>query len=73
MTPAQLEKTLLQYTKGLSKEALLEILDFVQFVRQKEFKKSPDNIKSELTRLNESQTSHLEDEFEDYRKIYPVE
>ena len=72
MTGAQLEKTLLEYTKGLPKEAMQEILDFVQFIRQKHMKKK-DSIKAELTRLGQSQTAHLEEEFKDYRKLYPVE
>ncbi len=72
MTVAQLEKTLLAYTKGLPKEAIREILDFVQFIRQQRMS-NKDSIKAELTRLNHSQAAHLEKEFKDYRKLYPVE
>ena len=70
MTSGQLEKAVLEYTKGLPKEALKEILDFIQFIRQK---KSPDSLTSELTQLNSSQTQHLEEEFQDYRQLYPSE
>jgi hypothetical protein len=73
MTLAQLEKTLLEYTKGLPKEALQEILDFVQFIRQKNLKQSADSIQTELSALSKSQAIHLEKEFEDYRKLYPLE
>ena len=70
MTTGQLEKAVLEYTKGLPKEALKEILDFIQFIRQK---KSSDNLTSELTRLNSLQIQHLEEEFQDYRQLYPSE
>jgi len=70
MTTRQLEKAVLEYSKGLPKEALKEILDFIQFIRQK---KSPDNVTSELTRLDSSQAIHLEEEFKDYRQLYPSE
>jgi len=72
MTPAQLEKALLEYTKGLPKEAMREILDFVQLIRQRGMK-NRNSIRAELTRLNQSQAAHLEKEFKDYRKLYPLE
>ena len=70
MTTAQLEKAVLEYTKGLPKETLKEILDFIRFIR---LKKSPDNLSSELSHLNSSQTRHLEEEFKDYKQLYPSE
>ncbi|HET8865550.1 MAG TPA: hypothetical protein VFM80_07615 [Gracilimonas sp.] len=73
MTTSQLEKELIKYTKGLPKEALKEILEFAQFVRQKRIKKSADSISGELSSLSDSQTAHLEEEFNDYKKLYPSE
>ncbi|PSR06222.1 MAG: hypothetical protein BRD49_01610 [Bacteroidetes bacterium SW_10_40_5] len=73
MTTNQLEKELLKNTKGLPKEALEEIIDFVQFVRQKKFKNTNDNISAELKSLSTSQTEHLDQEFKDYKKLYPRE
>jgi len=70
MTTRQFEKAALEYTKDLPEEALKEILDFIQFIRQKN---SPDNLTSDLTQLNFSQTQHLEDEFKDYKQLYPSE
>jgi len=70
MTTRQLEKAVLEYTKGLPEDALKEILDFIQFIRQK---KSPDNLTSDLTQLNFSETQHLEDEFKGYKQLYPSE
>lgn len=73
MTSTQLEKQLLKYTKGLSKDALSEIIDFILFVRKKRMKESPDNISSELTKLDTSQLKHLEEEFKNYKQLYPNE
>jgi serine/threonine protein phosphatase PrpC len=73
MTTDQLEEELLKNTKGLPKEALEEIIDFIQFVRKKKLKDANDNISTELTSLSASQTEHLEQEFKDYKKLYPRE
>jgi len=73
MNTTHLEKELLRYTKGLSKEALQEVIDFVQFLRKKKSKKTSNNLTEELTKLGESQTSHLEEEFANYKKLYPSE
>lgn len=73
MTSIQLEKKLLAYTKGLPKETLQEIIDFIQFVRQKRTKKPIDNITAELSLLDYSQKVHLEEEFKDYKQLYPSE
>lgn len=73
MNATQLEKELLRYTKGLPKDALQEILDFIQFIRQKRIKGPTDDIAAELSSLDHAQAVHLEDEFKDYKKLYPVE
>ncbi len=73
MTNKQLEKELLKNTKGLPKEALEEIIDFIQFVRQKTLKDTNDNISAALSSLSTSQTEHLEQEFKGYKKLYPRE
>lgn len=74
MTTAQLEKKLLNYTKGLPKETLQEVIDFIQFLKHKQKKKSADDdLTAELALLNDGQTAHLEKEFEDYKRLYPSE
>lgn len=73
MTTGELEEELLRYTKGLPKETLQEIIDFVQFVRQKRLRKTADNITAELSLLNSTQITHLEEEFKDYKQRYPSE
>lgn len=73
MSITQLEKKLLKSTKGLPEGALQEVIDFVQFLRSKRSKKPLDNITAELSDLSSSETEHLEEEFKDYKKIYPSE
>ena len=73
MASIQLEKKLLAYTKGLPKEAIQEIIDFIQFVHQKNTKTPIDNITAELSSLDLSQKVHLEEEFKDYKQLYPSE
>lgn len=73
MNTTQLENELLRYTKGLSKEALREVIDFVLFLRQKRLKSSTNNLTQDLSIMNEEQTEHLEKEFKDYKKLYPSE
>lgn len=71
MNTARIEKLIIKNTKGLPTEALLEILDFVQFIRGR--KKSFDNLNNELSLLNETEISHLEEEFKNYKELYPRE
>ena len=73
MNTTQLENELLRYTKGLSKEALREVIDFVQFLRQKRLKSSSNSLTQDLSIMSSEQTVHLEEEFKDYKKLYPSE
>jgi len=72
MTTSQIEKTLCNYTKGLPKDALQEVLDFVQFIRQRTLKYSGKSPKKKSF-LNASQTLHMEEEFKNYKLLYPSE
>jgi hypothetical protein len=74
----QIEKLILQETKGLPPHALNEILDFIQFIKEKKLKKNRDdmyksNLDLELNLLDKKELSHLEEEFKDYKEIYPRE
>lgn len=69
----QLEKELIKYSKGLPEDVLQEILDFIQFVRHKRLKKTDDSITADLSELNLSQTTHVEEEFKDYKQMFPGE
>ncbi len=73
MKTTDLQNNILQNIKDLPLEALQEILDFVQFIRQKRIQVYPaDNISFDLSQLNESELQHLEGEFINYKEIYPV-
>lgn len=73
MNTSQLQDELLRHTKGLSSEALHEVIDFVQFLRHKHLKSKLDNLSQEISLMSADQTAHLEKEFEDYKKLYPSE
>lgn len=75
MTKASLEKMILEETKNLSSETLHEILDFIKFKKLKTLgKKSFEkNIGTELSDLNEMSLIHLEEEFSNYKELYPRE
>ena len=74
----QTEKTILKETKGLPPYALNEILDFIQFIKEKKIKKKgvdifKDSLNLELSLLDKKELAHLEEEFKDYKEIYPRE
>lgn len=78
MSKAIIEKMIIEETKNLSSEALNEILDFIQFIKAKKFKKLSEktfekDIKMNLNELNTVSLMHLEDEFENYKEKYPHE
>lgn len=74
----QIEKLILKETRELPHYALNEILDFIQFIKEKKLKKKredifKDSLSLELSLLNKKESSHLEEEFKDYKEIYPRE
>ena len=73
----EMEKTILEESKGLSISALREILDFVRFIKSKrmnEGRMEPiDNVKRELSKLDKASLAHLEADFKDYKELYPYE
>jgi len=72
MSATQIEKLIVQNSKGLPAEILQEILDFIEFLK---FKKSgiiTDSVQSGLSEFNSSEIKYLEEEFNDYKTLYPV-
>jgi hypothetical protein len=74
------EQMILNGIKGLSPEALEEIIDFVYFIRRKTF--SPGDFEEEmqstlsqeaLIQFNKAEEQHLIEEFADYAERYPRE
>ena len=70
-----IEKLILKETKGLPPFALDEVLDFILFIKEKKLKKDDDTFKSslesELSLLDHKEMAHLEEEFKDYKELYP--
>ena len=73
-----LQKTIIRGLQGLPESSLLDIAEYIFFVRQKAL--YPNNfqmqfeeamLKEELSALEASEAAHLEDEFKDYKTNYP--
>ncbi|MFN3848357.1 MAG: hypothetical protein ACK4NY_02960 [Spirosomataceae bacterium] len=71
------EQVIIQGIKGLPKQYLSEVADFVLFIRQKSLQKKDfydlEAIQKDMSLLNERELSHLEDEFKDFDKDFPKE
>ena len=70
MTKALLEKQIVEEAKKLPAETLQEVLDFIKTKKQKTFEK---NIEVELSDLDDMSLVHLEEEFLNYKELYPRE
>ena len=72
-----IEKLILEETKGLPPVALNEVLNFILFIKEKKLKKGDDtfksNLESDLSLLDHKEMVHLEEEFKDYKELYPRE
>jgi len=78
MSKAILEKIILEETKDLPLETLNEVIDFIQFIKTKKLKNIVEksfekNINTKLTELTQLYLVHLEEEFANYKEIYPHE
>ena len=78
MSNVSLEKKIIDETKNLSTETLMEILDFIQFLKIKNQRpKNQDSyiskVSDELSAKEQYSLKHLEDEFQNYREKYPHE
>ncbi len=80
MTEQVSQQMIIDGIQTLPQEALVEIADFVYFIRQKfihpqSFKNQIRDslLRTELHSLSKAETTHLEKEFADYEKLYPHE
>ena len=78
MSKVLIEKMIIEETKDLSFETLNEILDFIQFLKTKKFvnlreKSFEKKINNDLSELNKVSLIHLEEEFLNYKELYPHE
>lgn len=74
MTKNDLAKLILRESKDLPVESLKEILDFIQFLKSKKYRRKKSfekKIQTELDNLNKNSLIHLEEEFSNYREQYP--
>lgn len=74
MNQTSYEQIIVAGIRRLSPERVREVADFVLFLRQRE--ENGENeyqqlIEADLAELGESELKHLEEEFEDYDKLYP--
>ena len=68
MNAQQIEQKILQHTRDLPEKAQLEILDFVLFLWNKN-----KSMKADLSSLNKTELDHLEEEFKNYKELFPYE
>ena len=72
-----IEKLILKETKGLPPFALNEVLDFILFIKEKKLKKKnysfSSDLESELSLVDHKEMIHLEEEFRDYKELFPRE
>ena len=80
MTTQDYEELIVEGIKGLSPEVLVEIADFIYFIRKRSlqpqaFEAELQNalLGAELRQLSRDEESHLEKEFENYEQLYPKE
>jgi hypothetical protein len=73
MNATQIENQIIQNSKGLPADILQEILDFIQFLKFKKAVLPGDSVQTGLSQLDASEITHLEEEFMDYKTIYPHE
>ena len=74
------QQLILEGIKDLPPEVLVEIVDFIYFVRKRTLqpqafaeKVYPALLDAELRQLSRAEEAHLEDEFKDYDRLYPHE
>ena len=73
MNASQIENQIIQNSKGLPADILQEILDFIQFLKIKRAGIITDSVQKGLSEFNSSEVEHLEEEFTDYKTLYPRE
>ena len=80
MTAQSYQQLIIEGIEGLPPEILAEITDFIYFVRKRTlqshtFEEELQNslLKVELRQLSRDEEAHLEQEFENYDKYYPLE
>jgi hypothetical protein len=70
MTDNNIPEIILEETKHLPDDLLKEVLDFILFLKTKSHTSTDAQV---LSSLQQNELTHLEDEFENYKLLYPNE
>lgn len=73
MAVTQFQQQILETTKGLPDELMREVIDFIEFLKQKKATYSNKRISIELSASNSFEEQHLMEEFADYNAEFPKE
>jgi hypothetical protein len=80
MTAQDYQQLIVEGLDGLPPDALAEIADFVLFIRKRAMRPEAFQeemrdvlLRAELKQLSRDEASHVEEEFEDYDRLYPRE
>jgi len=80
MTQPTYQQLILEGIQGLPPETLVEIVDFIYFVRKRTLQPHAFEeeihqalLNAELRQLSRDEEAHVEAEFQDYDRLYPRE
>ena len=71
MSKTELQNEIVKTTEELPEALVKEILDFAEFLLNKQSQISSESLKSDIALMSRSEVSHLESEFELYKTLYP--
>lgn len=73
MDKAALIRHIQQTVKKLPEDKMCEVADFADYLLHKASARQESDVSRRLSELDQASLNHLEDEFRDYRKLYPHE
>jgi hypothetical protein len=73
MIDNKIPEIILEETKNLPEDLLREVLDFILFLKNKTNISSSNTPQSALYKMQQDELTHLEEEFENYKTLYPNE
>jgi hypothetical protein len=71
MSKTELQNEIVKTTEELPEALVKEILDFAEFLLNKQSQIPAASLAADLTTMTKSEVSHLESEFENYKTLYP--
>lgn len=71
MSKTELQNEIVKTTEELPEALVKEILDFAEFLLNKQSQISTESLAADLITMSKSEVSHLESEFENYKTLYP--